>query len=433
VGISAVDVVIAKRDGRRLTDEQIDWVVDAYTRGEVADEQMSALAMAILLNGMEPGEISRWTQAMIDSGEVLSLGDVGRPLVDKHSTGGVGDKITLPLAPLVAACGAAVPQLSGRGLGHTGGTLDKLESIRGWRASLTLDEIAAQLADVGAVICATTPTLAPADRKLYALRDVTGTVESIPLIASSIMSKKIAEGTGGLVLDVKVGSGAFMKTPERARELAETMVRIGTDHGLATTALLTDMSVPLGRAVGNALEVAESVDVLRGGGPADVVELTVALAREMLALAGVDADPAAVLASGAAYPVWERMIAAQGGDPSAALPVASHVEPVVAERDGVVGLDALAVGTAAWRLGAGRARKEDAVQAAAGVLLLVDAGDVVEAGQPLLELRTDTPDAVAGARAALVGGVTVTDAAPPRPPLLQATLRPPGESRTSPR
>ncbi len=418
MGVSAVDVIVAKRDRGRLTDEQIDWVVDAYTRGDVADEQMAALAMAILLNGMEPGEISRWTQAMIDSGEVLALGDVGRPLVDKHSTGGVGDKITLPLAPLVAACGAAVPQLSGRGLGHTGGTLDKLESIPGWRASLSLDEIAAQLADVGAVVCATTPTLAPADRKLYALRDVTGTVESVPLIASSIMSKKVAEGTGGLVLDVKVGSGAFMKTPERARELAETMVRIGTDHGLATTALLTDMSVPLGRAVGNALEVAESVDVLRGGGPADVVELTVALAREMLALAGIDADPAATLASGAAHPVWERMIAAQGGDPSAPLPVASHVEPVVAERDGVVGLDALAVGTAAWRLGAGRARKEDAVQAAAGVLLLVDQGDVVGAGQPLLELHTDTPDAVAGALAALEGGVTITDAVQPRSLLL---------------
>jgi thymidine phosphorylase len=423
VGISAVDAIVTKRDGGRLSDEQIDWVVAAYTRGDVADEQMSALAMAILLNGMEAGEITRWTQAMIDSGDVLALGDIGRPLVDKHSTGGVGDKITLPLAPLVAACGAAVPQLSGRGLGHTGGTLDKLESIPGWRAALSLDEIAAQLADVGAVVCATTPTLAPADRKLYALRDVTGTVESIPLIAASIMSKKIAEGTGGLVLDVKVGSGAFMKTPERARELAETMVRIGTDHGLATTALLTDMSVPLGRAVGNALEVAESVEVLRGGGPRDVIELTVALAREMLALAGIDADPAAVLASGAAYSVWERMIAAQGGDPSAPLPVASHVEPVVAERDGVVGLDAMAIGTASWRLGAGRARKEDAVQAAAGVLLLVDPGDVVEAGQPLLELHTDTPDALPGARAALAAGVTITDTARPRPPLLLNTIR----------
>jgi thymidine phosphorylase len=370
--VNVIEVIIAKRDRHRLTDEQIDWVVDSYTCGIVADEQMAALAMAILLNGMDAGEIARWTQAMIDSGEVLELGDVGRPLVDKHSTGGVGDKITLPLAPLVAACGAAVPQLSGRGLGHTGGTLDKLEAIPGWRASLSTEEIAAQLADVGAVICATTPTLAPADRKLYALRDVTGTVESIPLIASSIMSKKIAEGTGGLVLDVKFGSGAFMKTPERARELAETMVAIGA-HRLATTALLTDMSVPLGRAVGNALEVAESVDVLRGGGPADVVELTVALAREMLALAGItDVDPAQVLASGKAHEVWERMIAAQGGDPSAPLPIAAHVEELVADRSGVLTrLDAYAVGVAAWRLGAGRARKEDAVQAAAGVRLLV--------------------------------------------------------------
>src|SRR5215217_7725044 len=287
-GFGAVDVIRAKRDRERLTDEQIDWVVAAYTRGDVADEQMAALAMAILLNGMDPGEIARWTAAMIDSGERLALPDVGRPLVDKHSTGGVGDKITLPLAPLVAACGAAVPQLSGRGLGHTGGTLDKLESIPGWRAELSTTEIMRQLEDVGAVICAATEGLAPADRKLYALRDVTSTVESIPLIASSIMSKKIAEGSAGLVLDVKTGSGAFMKTREQARELARTLVEIGTAHGVATTALLTDMSVPLGNAVGNAIEVAESVAVLRGGGPADVVELTVALAREMLALAGVE-------------------------------------------------------------------------------------------------------------------------------------------------
>jgi thymidine phosphorylase len=421
---SAVDVITAKRDGGRLGDDQIDWVLDAYTRGAVADEQMAALAMAILLNGMDAGETSRWTQAMIDSGEVLSFGDVGRPLVDKHSTGGVGDKITLPLAPLVAACGAAVPQLSGRGLGHTGGTLDKLESIPGWRASLTTEEITAQLADVGAVICATTPTLAPADRKLYALRDVTGTVESIPLIASSIMSKKIAEGTGGLVLDVKVGSGAFMKTPERARELAATMVRIGADHGLATTALLTRMSVPLGRAVGNALEVQESVEVLRGGGPADVVELTVALAREMLALAGIDdVDPARVLASGGALPVWERMVTAQGGDPSAPLPTAAHVEVVAADRSGAFACDALAVGVAAWRLGAGRARKEDAVQAAAGIRLLADPGSAVAAGQPLLELHTDTPDAVPAARAALTGAL-VADARAAPVDLVQATLRP---------
>ena len=424
----AVDVIIAKRDGGRLSDEQIDWVVGAFTRGEVGDEQMAALAMAVLLNGMDAAETSRWTQAMIDSGETLDFGDVGRPTVDKHSTGGVGDKITLPLAPLVAACGAAVPQLSGRGLGHTGGTLDKLESIPGWRAALSTEEIRAQLADVGAVICATTPTLAPADRRLYALRDVTGTVESIPLIASSIMSKKLAEGTGGLVLDVKVGSGAFMKTPERARELAATMVRIGADHGLPAVALLTDMSVPLGRAVGNALEVAESVEVLRGGGPADVVALTVALAREMLALAGVsDVDPARVLASGAAYPVWERMIAAQGGDPAAPLPTAAHVEPVLADRSGVLtGCDALGVGVAAWRLGAGRARQSDAVQAAAGVRLLVGPGEPVVAGQPLLELHTDTPEALPGARAALAGALVITDEPAPRhTPILDRVPAPP--------
>ncbi|MBO4241320.1 thymidine phosphorylase [Pseudonocardia alni] len=415
MSFSAVEVIAAKRDCRTLSKAQIDWVVDAYTRGEVADEQMAALAMAILLNGMEPGEIAHWTQAMIDSGEVLDFGDVGRPLVDKHSTGGVGDKITLPLAPLVAACGAAVPQLSGRGLGHTGGTLDKLEAIPGWRASLTTDEIAAQLREVGAVVCATTPTLAPADKRLYALRDVTGTVESVPLIASSIMSKKLAEGTGGLVLDVKVGSGAFMKTLPRAGELADAMTAIGGAHGLPTTALLTDMSRPLGRCVGNALEIAESVEVLRGGGPADLVSLTVALATEMLALAGLpDADPAAVLASGAAYDVWERMIAAQGGDPSAPLPVATHVETVVAERSGIfAGADALAVGTAAWKLGAGRARKEDPVQAGAGVRLLVDPGDEVRAGTPLAELHTDDDARLPAARRLLAGAALMITTDPP--------------------
>jgi thymidine phosphorylase len=420
---AAVDVIRAKRDGGELSDAQIDWVVDAYTKGVVADEQMSALAMAILLRGMTPREIARWTAAMIASGERLDLSSVTRPTADKHSTGGVGDKITLPLTPLVAACGAAVPQLSGRGLGHTGGTLDKLESIAGWQATIGNDAFKKQLQEVGAVICAAGEGLAPADRKLYALRDVTGTVEAIPLIASSIMSKKIAEGTGALVLDVKVGSGAFMKDLDAARELASTMVRLGTDSGVRTVALLTDMNTPLGLAVGNAVEVAESLEVLAGGGPADVVELTLALAREMLEAAGLEADPAAVLASGAAYPVWERMIAAQGGDPTAPSPVASHVEPVVAERSGVVGLDALAIGTAAWRLGAGRARKEDAVQAAAGVLLLVDPGESVTAGQPLLELHTDTPSAVAGARAALAGGVTVVDEPVARGPLVLDTIR----------
>ncbi|HWO60652.1 MAG TPA: thymidine phosphorylase [Umezawaea sp.] len=423
MSFSAVDVIRAKRDGHRLTDEQIDWVVDAYTHGVVADEQMSALAMAIFLNGMESSETARWTRAMVLSGERLSL-DVDRPTVDKHSTGGVGDKITLPLAPLVAACGAAVPQLSGRGLGHTGGTLDKLESIPGWRAQLSLDEIAAQLSSVGAVVCAATEGLAPADRKLYALRDVTGTVEAIPLIASSIMSKKIAEGAEALVLDVKVGSGAFMKTLPQARALADALVGIGVDHGLKISALLTDMSVPLGYAVGNAVEVAESVEVLRGGGPADVVELTVALAREMLSLAGISVDPAAVLASGEAYETWARMIRAQGGDPDAPLPVAAHKHVVTAGSDGVLStLDAYAVGVAAWRLGAGRARKEDPVQAGAGVLCLAKPGDRVVEGQPLVELLTDTPDAVPYALEALAGGWTIAESAVSPGPLVIDTIR----------
>jgi thymidine phosphorylase len=420
--LSAVDVIRTKRDGHRLTDDQIDWVVDAYTRGVVADEQMSALAMAIFLNGMDTAEAARLTQAMIDSGERLDL-KVDRPTVDKHSTGGVGDKITLPLAPLVAACGAAVPQLSGRGLGHTGGTLDKLESIPGWRAQLSTEEITRQLGEVGAVVCAATEGLAPADKKLYALRDVTSTVESIPLIASSIMSKKIAEGAEALVLDVKVGSGAFMKNIDNARALAEALVGIGKQHGRKVTALLTDMSIPLGRTVGNSVEVEESVDVLKGGGPQDIIDLTVALAREMLALAGIDTDPAEVLASGAAYETWCRMISAQGGDPEAALPKAKHVHVVSAEESGILAtLDAYGVGVAAWRLGAGRARKEDAVQHAAGVICHAKPGDRISQGDPLLELRTDTPDAVAAALESLQGAYTIGDTPTPRQ-LLIDTVR----------
>jgi thymidine phosphorylase len=419
-GFAAVDVIRAKRDGGVLSDAQIDWVVDAYTRGSVADEQMAALAMAILLRGMTGAEIARWTAAMIASGERLDLSAVARPTVDKHSTGGVGDKITLPLTPLVAACGAAVPQLSGRGLGHTGGTLDKLESIPGWRASLSNAEFVAQLRDVGAVICAAGDGLAPADRKLYALRDVTGTVESIPLIASSIMSKKIAEGTGALVLDVKVGSGAFMKDVAQARELARTMVELGRAHGVATIALLTEMSTPLGLAVGNAVEVAESLDVLAGGGPADVRELTLALAREMLAVAGLpDADPSKALDGGAAMDSWRAMIVAQGGDPDAPLPTARETEVVRAQADGVVAsVDAYRIGVAAWRLGAGRARKEDPVSAGAGIVLRARPGDRVHAGDPLFELRTDDVSLVGAALAAADGAVVVADAAPALPPLL---------------
>ncbi|WP_066584695.1 thymidine phosphorylase [Cellulomonas timonensis] len=405
----AVDVIRTKRDHGRLSEGQIDWVIDAYTRGAVAEEQMSALAMAILLNGMDRAEISRWTAAMIASGERMDFSGLSRPTADKHSTGGVGDKITLPLAPLVAVFGVAVPQLSGRGLGHTGGTLDKLEAIPGWRAALSNDEMMRQLEDVGAVICQAGSGLAPADRKLYALRDVTGTVEAIPLIASSIMSKKIAEGTGSLVLDVKVGSGAFMKDLDRARELARTMVELGVDAGVRTVALITDMETPLGLTAGNGLEVRESVEVLAGGGPADVVELTVALAREMLTAAGQpDADPAAALADGRAMDVWRRMIAAQGGDVDAPLPVARDTEQVLAASDGVLtGLDAYAVGVAAWRLGAGRARKEDPVQAAAGVELHAKPGDRVRAGQPLLTLHTDTPERFGRAREALEGAVRI--------------------------
>ncbi|WP_333769571.1 thymidine phosphorylase [Streptomyces sp. IBSBF 2435] len=421
--MDVISVIRTKRDRGRLSDEQIDWVVDAYTRGEVADEQMSALAMAILLNGMDRAEIARWTAAMIDSGERMDFSALSRPTADKHSTGGVGDKITLPLAPLVAACGAAVPQLSGRGLGHTGGTLDKLESVPGWRAALSNDEMMAVLGDTGAVICAAGDGLAPADKKLYALRDVTGTVEAIPLIASSIMSKKIAEGTGSLVLDVKVGSGAFMKSLEDARELAATMVGLGTDHGVRTVALLTDMSVPLGLTAGNALEVRESVEVLAGGGPADVVELTLALAREMLTAAGLpDADPAKALADGSAMDVWRRMIRAQGGDPDAALPTSREQHVIAAPATGTLtALDAYAVGVAAWRLGAGRARKEDAVQAGAGVEWHARPGDLVQEGTPLLTLHTDTPGKFPYAEEALAGAFSVVADAPtsePRPIVL---------------
>jgi thymidine phosphorylase len=420
VTLTAVDVIRVKRDGGVLSDAQIDWIMDGYTRGAVADEQMSALAMAILLRGMTPAEIARWTHAMIASGERLDLSGVDRPTVDKHSTGGVGDKITLPLTPLVAACGAAVPQLSGRGLGHTGGTLDKLEAIPGFRASLSNDEFLAQLRDVGAAICAAGSGLAPADRKLYALRDVTATVEAIPLIASSIMSKKIAEGTGALVLDVKVGSGAFMTHVDQARELARTMVDLGAAHGVRTVALLTGMSTPLGLAVGNAVEVAEAVEVLAGGGPADVVELTVALAREMLDLAGLpDTDPAAALRDGRAMDSWRALIRAQGGDPAAPLPVAPETEVVRADADGYVAtVDAYRIGVAAWLLGAGRARKEDSVSASAGVVLHRRPGDAVRAGDPLYELRAEDADRIAPAREAAAAAVEIRSTPPTPVPLV---------------
>ncbi|CAN2216803.1 DeoA Thymidine phosphorylase [Candidatus Nanopelagicaceae bacterium] len=390
---AAVEIIAAKRDRNELTDKQIDWTVDAYTRGVIADEQMSALLMAILLNGMNSREISRWTNAMINSGERMNWSALDRPTADKHSTGGVGDKITLPLAPLVAACGGAVPQLSGRGLGHTGGTLDKLESIPGWRALLSNEEMLKVLQDTGAVICAAGAGLAPADKKLYALRDVTATVEAIPLIASSIMSKKIAEGTSALVLDVKTGSGAFMSDPAKAAELARTMVQLGLDAGVKTRALVTAMDVPLGLTAGNALEVRESIEVLAGGGPADVVELTILLAREMIDAAGIiGKDPADALQDGSAMDHWKRMIAAQGGDPDAKLPIAREQHVITATESGIMTkMDAMKVGVSAWRLGAGRSKQGEKVQAGAGIEMHAKPGEYVAKGSPLLTLHTDEP------------------------------------------
>ncbi|MDT0158674.1 thymidine phosphorylase [Microbacterium sp. ARD32] len=421
----AVDVIRTKRDGGAVAEAPLRWMIDAYTRGYVSDAQMASFAMAVLQRGMERGEIRVMTDAMIATGERMSFAALGKRTVDKHSTGGVGDKITLPLAPLVASFGVAVPQLSGRGLGHTGGTLDKLESIPGWRAALSNEAMFAQMkGDVGAVICAAGSGLAPADKKLYALRDVTGTVEAIPLIASSIMSKKIAEGTDALVLDVKFGSGAFMQDIDRARELARTMVALGTDSGVATTALLTDMNTPLGLAIGNANEVRESVEVLAGGGPADVRELTLALAREMLALAGQpDADVERALDGGRAMDSWKAMIRAQDGDPDAALPTARETHVVRAAVDGVVTrMDALPFGIAAWRLGAGRARAEDPVIHAAGIDLAVKPGDRVTAGQTLFTLSADDDARFARALQALDGAYEVGQTAPASQPIVRERI-----------
>lgn len=398
MSLSAVEIIIKKRDRQELSKVEIDWLIANYTSGQVSDEQMSSMAMAILLNGMSRDEIKYLTQAMIDSGERLDFSNLSKPTVDKHSTGGVGDKITLPLAPLVASYGVAVPQLSGRGLGHTGGTLDKLEAIPGWRANLSNAEIFDQLEEIGAVVCAAGGGLAPADKKLYALRDVTGTVEAIPLIASSIMSKKIAEGTASLVLDVKVGSGAFMKDRDSAEKLAETLVSLGTDSGVRTTAFLTDMSTPLGLKIGNALEVEESLEVLAGGGPADVVELTVTIAQEMLNLSGMDVDPRENLKNGKAMDKWREMVSAQSGDPDATMAKARHSEKIFAEANGHLELDALGVGMASWRLGAGREKQGDRVQDAAGVVLHKTQGQEVSSGDLLAELFTDTPEKIEAAK-----------------------------------
>jgi thymidine phosphorylase len=420
MSFDAVQLILQKREKGELSTEGINWLIENYTKGNVADEQMSAMTMAILLNGMNRREITDLTMAMIASGERLDYSKLGMPTADKHSTGGVGDKITLPLAPLVAVFGVAVPQLSGRGLGHTGGTLDKLEAVPGWKAALSNQEMFDQLQDVGAVICAAGSGLAPADKKLYALRDVTGTVEAIPLIASSIMSKKIAEGTGALVLDVKVGSGAFMKDFARAQELAQVMVQIGQDAGVKVSALLTDMSTPLGRKIGNSLEVEESVEVLAGGGPSDVVDLTVMLAEEMLRLAGkTDVDVRAALNDGRAMDKWNAMISAQGGDPKAELPKAKFSHVVTADSTGVLSkLDALAVGVASWRLGAGRARKEDPVQFGAGIVLNKVQGESVTAGEPLMTLYTDDEERFTRAMESLDGGIEIGSSAAERKLLL---------------
>ena len=430
MSFDAPTVIRTKRDGGRLSDAAIDWVIDAYTHGRIADEQMSALLMAVFLRGMDYGETARWTAAMVASGERLDFTGLrrgGNPLrtVDKHSTGGVGDKITLPLVAVVAACGGAVPQASGRGLGHTGGTLDKLESIAGFTGVVTNEQVRQQLCEIGAAIFAA-GQLAPADAKLYALRDITATVESLPLIASSVMSKKIAEGAGALVLDVKVGSGALLRSESLCRELSETMIALGAEHGLPTCALLTDMNRPLGATVGNALEVAEALEVLAGGGPPDVVELTVRLAREMLDIAGIDSrDPEQTLRDGTAMDRFRALIAAQGGDLSVPLPVGKYSETVTAARSGTMGdIDAMAVGLAVWRLGAGRSRPGELVQPGAGIRIHRRPGSPVTAGEPLFTLYTDTPERFERAMAELNPGFTVTDTPPVRRPLIIDRITP---------
>jgi thymidine phosphorylase len=407
-GMNFQDLIYAKRDGGVLTEEQIRWFINAFTKNEIPDEQAGSFLMAVFFQGLNKDELNFWTDAMIKSGEKLDLSSVGKPTVDKHSTGGVGDKISLPLCPLVASFGAAVPQLSGRGLGTFGGTLDKMESIEGFNISLSNDQMIKQLKDVGVFITAAGVGLAPADRKMYSFRDVIGAVECIPLIASSIMSKKIAEGTQSLVLDVKAGRGAFMKDFSRAKQLAETMVEIGNKAGVKTVALITQMETPLGNAVGNALEVSESIEVLNGKGPADVIEITLALAKEMLELAGIKKDPASALKDGSALATWKKMIAAQGGNPDAKIPVADKTEKILAPKSGyITDLDAYAIGLSAWRLGAGRAKKEDAVSKTAGIICLAKEGSFVEKDQPVLELHIDEQARLPLAKQALENAFTI--------------------------
>ena len=389
------ELIGLKRDGGRLDSDAISWIISEFTADRLPDYQMSSLLMAILFNGMDADELGPWTEAMLHSGEVLHLEDVPKPKVDKHSTGGVGDKISIPLAPIVAACGVAVPMMSGRGLGHTGGTLDKLESIPGFTTQISPDRFVGQLTDIGVVMVGQTEALVPADRRIYALRDASGTVPSVPLISSSIMSKKLAEDLDGLLLDVKVGSGAFMKTQEEAEILANTMVGIGASHGTPVTAMLTDMSQPLGRAVGNSNEVIESVAVLRGEGPEDVTELTLTFATEMLVLAGFgDRDDAFhavqhAVGNGDALETMMALTAAQGGDAryieDPSLFDRAPLEHVIAApRSGFVhSCDALSIGQAGVRLGAGRTTKEQTIDPTVGFTIEKKVGDAVEAGEPL--------------------------------------------------
>ncbi len=420
----AVDLIQKKRDGGHLTAEEIRWLVDGFTQDTLPEYQVAAFLMAVYFRGMTPDELAPLTDAMLRSGEVMDFSDIPGRKVDKHSTGGVGDKISLPLAPIVAACGVRVPMVSGRGLGHTGGTLDKLEAIPGFSTQQTAGRFRELVATLGCGLIGQTAEIAPADKRLYAMRDVTATVESIPLIASSIMSKKLAEGIDALVLDVKVGNGAFMRTPELARELATTMAGIGKRMGKDVTAFLTDMNQPLGRMIGNALEVRETIEILRGGGPADVRELTLILAEEMLRLGGVAPENAkAALDDGRALARFREIVAAQGGDPRVVdepdrLPTAPHVESYLATQSGfVTEMATRDIGVAAICLGAGRNTKEDLIDPAVGFEMNVRLGDRVEAGQPLLFIH-HAGRGVDAARALLDTAFTLGETPPAPLPLI---------------
>jgi pyrimidine-nucleoside phosphorylase len=433
--MNAIEIIQTKRDGGTLSGAQIAWVIAEYTADRLPDYQMSALLMAIFKEGFDERELAAWTDGMLRSGDTLDFSDVAAAKVDKHSTGGVGDKVSIPLGPMVAACGVAVPMMSGRALGHTGGTLDKLETIPGFRTALDPPEFRAILTRTGLVLAGQSETLVPADRRLYALRDATGTVESIPLISSSIMSKKLAEGLDALVLDVKVGRGAFIKDPAQARVLAETMAGLGRSHWVPVRAVLTDMSQPLGRAVGNACELAEGIEVLRGGGPADLLEVTYRLGEEMLLLGGVAADRAQARArlreavdSGAAFAKLVEVVEAQGGDPAvihepellARAPRETHV---TAPRDGyVVRADALDIGVAAVRLGAGRERKEDPIDPGVGITVLAKVGDRVEADRPLARLTWADPGRLEQALPLVERAFALADEPVAPPPLIHGEV-----------